>query len=477
VVAEYRQGVLDREYVYQGGALLASDEQPRTCTMTTDQYVRNFYTGALARQPNATELQQWTTAIDQALAQGYGAVLGEVRNLGTALFTSQEYLNRNRTNSEFIIDLYWGYLHRTYDQGGYDGWLATLNGGATREQVRAGFALSSEFENNAAVICTTLGSTAAVKYVFMDHQGSTRAVLNGSGNVVARHDYLLFGEELWAGVGMRTTAQQFGAMDQSRNRYALTEKDEGTGLDHTWFRKYENSSGRWTTPDPLGGSLSDPQSFNRYNYTTNDPLNLIDPSGLLPCVGAQCSWSDVSAGYWGAGDLNNRLRTKDWALEDKRTQWQCPPGRICFLEPMGDNWFKLWIIPQDDIIFKMSPELKRLAQQRQRARNEFNDCVNKNPKMEEYNNKHSTAAALSALPIPGAIGLAKSLKNWRSGAPLRSARVTGPLVSGAVFTLLMNQIEFDVEVDRLYKELRKDWDDNCVKQIKDKYGIEIPRFR
>jgi hypothetical protein len=56
--------------------------------------------------------------------------------------------------------------------------------------VRAGFALSSEFENNAAVICTTLGSTAAVKYVFMDHQGSTRAVLNGSGAVVARHDYL-----------------------------------------------------------------------------------------------------------------------------------------------------------------------------------------------------------------------------------------------------------------------------------------------
>ena len=215
-MAEYRQGVLDRAYVYQGGALLATDEQPRTCTITTDQYVRNFYTGALARQPDATELQQWTTAIDQALAQGYGAVLGEVRNLGTTLFTSQEYLNRNRTNSEFIIDLYWGYLHRTYDQAGYDGWLAVLNGGATRDEVREGFALSPEFENNAGGICTALGGTATVKYVFMDHQGSARALLNGSGTVVARHDYLPFGEELWAGTGMRTTAQQYGAMDQSR---------------------------------------------------------------------------------------------------------------------------------------------------------------------------------------------------------------------------------------------------------------------
>jgi hypothetical protein len=81
----------------------------------------------MARQPNATELQQWTTAIDQALAEGFGAVLGKVRDLGTMLFTSREYLNRNRTNSEFIIDLYWGNLHRTYDQAGYDGWLRSMD--------------------------------------------------------------------------------------------------------------------------------------------------------------------------------------------------------------------------------------------------------------------------------------------------------------------------------------------------------------
>ena len=297
VVAEYRQGVLDRAYVYQGGALLASDEQPRSCTITTDQYVRNFYTGALARQPNAAELQQWTAAIDQALAQGYGAVLGEVRNLGTALFTSQEYLNRNRTNSEFIIDLYWGYLHRTYDQAGYDGWLAVLNGGATRDEVREGFALSPEFETKAGGICTTLGGTATVKYVFMDQQGSARTLLNGNGNVVARHDYLPFGEELWAGAGMRTSAQQYGPMDQSRNRYALTEKDEGTGLDHTWFRKYENNSGRWTSPDPLGGTIGNPQSFNRYAYTANDPINLVDPSGLAP--GSPCVMGNGQPGIEG----------------------------------------------------------------------------------------------------------------------------------------------------------------------------------
>jgi hypothetical protein len=53
-------------------------------------------------------------------------------------------------------------------------------------------------------------------------------------------------------------------------------------LDHTWWRKYENLSGRWTSHDPLSGGIGDPQSFNGYNYTGNDPVNFIDPSGLDP---------------------------------------------------------------------------------------------------------------------------------------------------------------------------------------------------
>ncbi len=355
VVAEYRQGVLDREYLYQGGALLASDEQPRTCSMTTQQYVTNFYTGALGRQPSTTELQQWTTAIDQALAQGYGAVLAQVRSLGNTLFTSTEYLNRSRTNGQFVSDLYLGYLHRTYDQGGYNNWLTTLNGpGVTRDQVRAGFAFSSEFETNAGVVCTATGGTAAVKYVFMDHQGSARAIMDGSGNVVARHDYLPFGEELWSGVGMRTTGQQFGSMDQNRMRYAQTEKDEATGLDHTWFRKLENISGRWTTPDPLGGSIGDPQSFNRFSYVGNDPVNSVDPSGLRPCAPgepdssrAECDSSGF--GGWGGGfNMNARVsqygssgwQTMYYTERDYELSHDLETGSFTFRSSFGRNlWF------------------------------------------------------------------------------------------------------------------------------------------
>jgi len=281
IVAEYRQGVLDREYVYQGGALLATDEQPRTCSVTTDQFVQAFYSGVLNRQPNSqTELPQKSATLNQAMAQGYGPLLAQAQSLGTELFTSQEYLNRNRTNAEFITDLYWGYLQRAPDQGGYNWWLGILNGGATRESIRQAFAVCGDFQTLVSGICATLGGTAMVKYVFTDHQGSTRALMDGNGNVIARHDYLPFGEELWSGTGMRTTSQKFGALDQSRMRYSLIEKDEATGLDNAAWRKYENNAGRWTTPDLLAGNIRNPQSQNRYAYTQNDPVNLVDPSGL-----------------------------------------------------------------------------------------------------------------------------------------------------------------------------------------------------
>lgn len=124
--------------------------------------------------------------------------------------------------------------------------------------------------------------TGGTKYLLSDLQGSARVVTDGGGAVIARHDYQPFGGEIGANVGLRTTGQKYDASDSTRQRYALTERDEATGLDQTWWRKYDSSAGRWTSPDPYLGSMSvgDPQSFNRYSYVQNDPVNFVDPSGL-----------------------------------------------------------------------------------------------------------------------------------------------------------------------------------------------------
>ena len=49
------------------------------------------------------------------------------------------------------------------------------------------------------------------------------------------------------------------------------------------FRRFNRWHSHFDQPDPYDGSydLANPQSFNRYSYVQNDPVNEIDPRGLL----------------------------------------------------------------------------------------------------------------------------------------------------------------------------------------------------
>ena len=125
-------------------------------------------------------------------------------------------------------------------------------------------------------------TNSGIQYVFTDHQGSTRVVTNSQGTVVSRHDYEPFGGEIY-GVGARSGDPKSGQADLVRQKYAGMERDEGSSLNHTLWRKQDYLSGRWTSPDPYGGSMTvaDPQSFNRYTYVNNDPVNKVDPLGLM----------------------------------------------------------------------------------------------------------------------------------------------------------------------------------------------------
>ena len=168
-----------------------------------------------------------------------------------------------------------GAVVSVFDAGGQR--VATqVNGSLTNVLVYdAGGKLVAEYGSSAA--------SGGTQYLFSDHQGSTRAVTNSSGAVISRHDYLPFGEELNAGVGLRSANQGYSAGDNTRQKYAGMETDDATGMAHTLWRQYDSSSGRWTSPDPYTASMTiaNPQSFNRYSYVQNDPVNMRDPSGLM----------------------------------------------------------------------------------------------------------------------------------------------------------------------------------------------------
>jgi len=64
-------------------------------------------------------------------------------------------------------------------------------------------------------------------------------------------------------------------------KFTSYERD-ANGSDEAMFRRYNRWHSRFDQPDPYDGSysLTDPQSFNRYAYVNNDPVNFVDPSGL-----------------------------------------------------------------------------------------------------------------------------------------------------------------------------------------------------
>jgi RHS repeat-associated protein len=114
-------------------------------------------------------------------------------------------------------------------------------------------------------------------------------VTDQNANVVGRHDYLPFGEEIAANTGGRNGL--FGTQDFVNQKFTGQERDSETGLDFFQARYFSAALGRFNSPDPsnAGASLFNPQSWNGYTYVTNNPLTLIDPSGASPL-----DWFDPS---------------------------------------------------------------------------------------------------------------------------------------------------------------------------------------
>ncbi|MFN8007375.1 MAG: DUF922 domain-containing protein [Terriglobia bacterium] len=116
-------------------------------------------------------------------------------------------------------------------------------------------------------------------YYTTDHLGSTRVVTNPEGSIRGRHDYLPFGEELASTYG-RGSIPGYGAADV-RQKFTQKEHDTESGLDYFGARYFSGPQGRFTSPDkPFADQHpANPQSWNLYLYTRNNPLRYIDDDG------------------------------------------------------------------------------------------------------------------------------------------------------------------------------------------------------
>ncbi|HKO42931.1 MAG TPA: RHS repeat-associated core domain-containing protein [Pyrinomonadaceae bacterium] len=138
------------------------------------------------------------------------------------------------------------------------------------------------------------GTGGQVSWVHQDPVTKSQQIRNSSGTVVSTIDL-----DPWGGETGRSSNQAF-----QPHRFTTYERDANGG-DEAMHRRYQVNWSRFAQPDPYDGSysLTDPQSFNRYAYVQNDPVNFVDPSGL-------CIFNVNISGVSGQAlsDMQNEMR-------------------------------------------------------------------------------------------------------------------------------------------------------------------------
>lgn len=120
------------------------------------------------------------------------------------------------------------------------------------------------------------------QYYHSDHL-SARVMTDSSGNKIGEQGHFPYGETWYP--NNTTTKWEFTSY----------ERDAESGNDYAMARYNVNRLGRFSAPDPLSGSIRDPQSLNRYSYVVDDPIDHVDPLGLY------CEFYPSGCGY-GGGD-------------------------------------------------------------------------------------------------------------------------------------------------------------------------------
>ena len=113
------------------------------------------------------------------------------------------------------------------------------------------------------------GADAGLFYVATDHLGSVASTFNSAGQRQGSPRlYYPFGEER---AGTDPAGTERGYTGHQENDYIK--------LIYMGARFYLPSAGRFLTADTIVPNHMNPQSFNRYSYVNNNPINYNDPSG------------------------------------------------------------------------------------------------------------------------------------------------------------------------------------------------------
>ncbi|MCX2795992.1 hypothetical protein OQJ62_13785 [Microbulbifer thermotolerans] len=130
------------------------------------------------------------------------------------------------------------------------------------------------------------GTTAEYQYLHRDHLGSVEKVTDESGTVILDTAFDPYGgrrQSNWSGdISQQQLEELLLAQGLTTRRgYTGHEHLDRAGLIHMNGRIYDPTLGRFLSPDPIVQAPTYSQSWNRYTYAFNSPMNFTDPSGFI----------------------------------------------------------------------------------------------------------------------------------------------------------------------------------------------------
>jgi RHS repeat-associated protein len=285
------------------------------------------------------------------------------------------------------------------------------------------------------------GPTWVNTFHHRDHLGSLRVTTDAAGWMLSGHDFYPFGMEV------AESGQAAGG--PSRMKFTGHERDDLTGLDYMKARYSGWFQASFLIPDPANDvNPRNPQSWNRYAYVRNNPMNLVDPSGMNAEDKASTVISKDPCGTNNGGgatcdDRGLKTRNDDAskkADEANRKEEGKDPVSSDAPEPRPKSWDPSQPLPDnpDDL----GPDWRR-------------DPTHKNPNGDRYVND-TTGDKLDWEPgrpdLPGwrgrdhwhwVPGGKKQDNHYRPGDTIKqfsSVGIVGALVLGIIITILAPQL-------------------------------------
>jgi RHS repeat-associated protein len=166
----------------------------------------------------------------------------------------------------------------------------TVNGGSRQSEETKTFLIDSDNHTGyAQVLEETVGSSrttytigddvitqassAGVRHLIYDGQGSTRQLTDSTGALVTNQSFSYDAYGVLIGFGTATP--------QTNLLYTGEYFDTNLQQYNLRARYYNPLNGRFNQMDSFAGNMQDPQSLHKYLYCHADPVNKLDPSGMF----------------------------------------------------------------------------------------------------------------------------------------------------------------------------------------------------